>query len=328
MRFRKLGNSNLLLSEIGLGTWAIGGGDWGMGWGDQSERDSRAAMLEALEVGVNWIDTAHAYGFGVAEEAVGRVLAEWKDEIIVATKCGVLPQGNNAPRRFISPATIKEEIEASLRRLRVESIDLYQIHWPYPLENLEDSWSTMIKLKEEGKAKNIGVCNCMIKELEVLNDHASLASNQPMYSMLERSIENEVISWCEENSVGILAYSPMQSGLLTGKVSREWLSSLPHNDWRKHKVDHPVVSPLHTDNGMTSFLELQTSLQDIAGQSGRSLGELAVAWVLGGRGITSAIVGARKAGQISQIVNASINPILDNELADIEQALSIYKSKI
>ena len=149
MKYRKLGNTEKNLSEIGLGTWAIGGGDWGMGWGDQSRKDSIDAILEALEHGVNWIDTAHAYGFGVAEEVVAEALSQWREEVFIATKCGVLPKENRVPERFISPESIREEVEGSLRRLKVEFIDLYQIHWPTPLENLEESWCTLVKLREE-----------------------------------------------------------------------------------------------------------------------------------------------------------------------------------
>lgn len=325
MRYRKLGNSELKLSEIGLGTWAMGGGDWGMGWGNQSENDSEAAIIEALEEGVNWIDTAHAYGFGIAEEVIGKVLSDWKDEVIIATKCGVLPKAGNAPERFISPKTIREEVEGSLKRLRVEAINLYQIHWPTPLENLHESWQALIELKEQGKVISIGVCNCYLDELVALGDPEFITSNQPMYSMLERTIETGLIPWCEQNKVGLLAYSPMQSGLLTGKVSSEWLQGLPSNDWRKHKTEHPVVSPLHSKEGLSRFLAFQDSLINIAAMEGRSVGQLAVAWVLRREEISSAIVGARKKGQIKEICEVSEKPITEDEVNAIEQALTNYQ---
>lgn len=325
MRYRKLGNSELNLSEIGLGTWAIGGGDWGMGWGNQSENDSKAAIIEALEEGVNWIDTAHAYGFGIAEEVIGKVLSDWKGAVIIATKCGVLPKAGNVPERFISPATIREEVEGSLKRLRVDAIDLYQIHWPTPLENLHESWQALIELKEEGKVITIGVCNCYLDELDALGDSELITSNQPMYSMLERTIENAVIPWCEKNKVGLLAYSPMQSGLLTGKVSNEWFQGLPSNDWRKHKTEHPVVSPLHSKEGFAKFLAFQDSLITIAAMEGRSVGQLAVAWVLRRKEISSAIVGARKKDQIKEICAVSEKPITEAETTAIEQALANYQ---
>ena len=326
MKFRKLGNTEVNLSEIGLGTWAIGGGDWGMGWGDQSRQDSIDAILEALEHGINWIDTAHAYGFGEAEDVVAEALSHWQEEVFIATKCGVLPKENRVPERFISPESIREEVEGSLRRLKVECIDLYQIHWPTPLENLQDSWATLLKLREEGKIAHAGVCNCYLNELKILGDSDLVSSNQPMYNMLERKIEPRVMPWCDENRVGILAYSPMHSGLLTGKVSREWFLSLPQNDWRKHKNDHPVVSHLQTDDGFSNFLSFQAELSDIARENGRSIGELAVAWVLRKSEITSAIVGARKKGQISQICRVSGTPLSEDEEVRIQKALTTYFS--
>ena len=324
MNYRKLGNTENELSEIGLGTWAIGGGDWGMGWGDQSKKDSIDAILEALDNGINWIDTAHAYGFGVAEEVVAEALSQWNEKVFVATKCGVLPKKDRAPERFISPESIREEIEGSLRRLKVETIDLYQIHWPSPLENLNESWDSLLKLREEGKVTHVGVCNCYLDELKLLGEADFITSNQPMYNMLERKIEPDVMPWCRDNKVGILAYSPMHSGLLTGKVSQAWFESLPKNDWRKHKTDHPVVSHLQTENGFSNFISFQSELYDIAKVNSRTIGELAVAWVLRKNEVTSAIVGARKKGQIHQICRASESPLVKEEEDRINKALEIY----
>lgn len=326
MRYRKLGNSDHRLSEVGLGTWAIGGGDWGMGWGNQSKRDSIETIFEALENGINWIDTAYAYGFGVAEEVVAEALSQWKEKVFVATKCGVLPKSDGSPERFISPDSIQKEIEGSLRRLNTDIIDLYQIHWPTPLDNLADSWQALLDLKTEGKVGQIGVCNCYLDELELLGDPSLITSIQPMYNMLESKIENDVMPWCDKNRVGILAYSPMHSGLLTGKVSRDWLQSLPLNDWRKHKTDHPVVSPLQTENGLSKFIAFQSELERISNENSRTVGELSVAWVLRKDEITSAIVGARRKGQINQICRASENPLLQDEEVLVSQALAAYFS--
>lgn len=327
MRYRKLGNSKLELSEIGLGTWAIGGGDWGMGWGDQSKHDSIEAILEALEIGINWIDTAHAYGFGLAEEVVAEAVLQWKEKVVVATKCGVLPNNDRTPKRFISPETIQEEVELSLSRLKVESIDLYQIHWPSPIENLVDSWQKLKDLQTQGKVIEIGVCNCNAEELKMLGDSELISSIQPMYNILERKIESDVIPWCKENQVGIVAYSPMHSGLLTGKVSKKWFFGLPENDWRRHKVDHPVVRGLQTDLGLSSFLEFQEDLKDIANRGERSVGELAVAWVLRKQEISSAIVGARKKGQIKQIAKSVDKTLTQEEIDAIDEAFQKYQSK-
>lgn len=306
MRKNKLGDSDLMLTEIGLGTWAIGGGDWGMGWGEQDEQDSIASILEALDQGINWIDTAHAYGFGVAEVAVGKALKEFKDDqVIVATKCGVLPEDDNKPRRFISRKTILEEVDGSLVRLGRDWIDLYQIHWPVPAENLIEAWETLQELKKVGKIRWAGVCNCWENELDNLQEIAPVTSNQPMYSMLERKVEKDVLPWAEKHNSGVVVYSPMHSGLLTGKISAEWLEKLPQNDWRKHKSDHPVVSPLHSKDGLQAFLILQDELKSIADEKSMTVGQLAVSWALSQPMVTSAIVGARKSGQILETVEAS-----------------------
>jgi aryl-alcohol dehydrogenase-like predicted oxidoreductase len=306
MRKNKLGDSDLMLTEIGLGTWAIGGGDWGMGWGKQDEQDSIASILEALDQGINWIDTAHAYGFGVAEVAVGKALKEFKDDqVIVATKCGVLPEDDNKPRRFISRKTILEEVDGSLVRLGRDWIDLYQIHWPVPAENLIEAWETLQELKKVGKIRWAGVCNCWENELDNLQEIAPVTSNQPMYSMLERKVEKDVLPWAEKYNSGVVVYSPMHSGLLTGKISAEWLEKLPQNDWRKHKSDHPVVSPLHSKDGLQAFLILQDELKSIADEKSMTVGQLAVSWALSQPMVTSAIVGARKSGQILETVEAS-----------------------
>jgi aryl-alcohol dehydrogenase-like predicted oxidoreductase len=295
-----------MLTEIGLGTWAIGGGDWGMGWGKQDEQDSIASILEALDQGINWIDTAHAYGFGVAEVAVGKALKEFKDDqVIVATKCGVLPEDDNKPRRFISRKTILEEVDGSLVRLGRDWIDLYQIHWPVPAENLIEAWETLQELKKVGKIRWAGVCNCWENELDNLQEIAPVTSNQPMYSMLERKVEKDVLPWAEKHNSGVVVYSPMHSGLLTGKISAEWLEKLPQNDWRKHKSDHPVVSPLHSKDGLQAFLILQDELKSIADEKSMTVGQLAVSWALSQPMVTSAIVGARKSGQILETVEAS-----------------------
>jgi len=228
MHTRKLGNSDLELTPVGLGTWAIGGGDWGMGWGPQEENDSIAAILEGLEAGINWVDTAHAYGFGLSEEMVGKALREWGQPVIVATKCGVLPNTDKTPRRFASRETILEEIEGSLRRLRVDTIDLYQLHWPEPDKNVEEAWQTLLDLQAQGKIRWPGVSNYSAAQLGRAAALGPVTSLQPRYSLLNRQIEEEgQMDWCRENNCGIVCYSPMESGLLTGKVNHDWIDQLP-----------------------------------------------------------------------------------------------------
>lgn len=326
---RILGDTDLELSVTGLGTWAIGGGDWSMGWGDQDERDSIATIHEALECGINWIDTAHAYGFGVSEISVGKAVKEWNGgEVILATKCGVLPGEGNKPRRFISRETIREEVEGSLKRLQVDCIDLYQLHWPEPIENLEEAWQTLLELKTEGKIRWAGVCNCWQPELKTIEKYGQVSSNQPMYSLLARDAEKEVMPWCKEHGTGLVVYSPMHSGLLTGKVSREWLDSLPENDWRKHKKDHPVVKYVQNEHDLEHFLAFQESLRSIASDCGYTVGQLAVAWALLRPEVTSAIVGARRKGQIAETAKAAEWQMNEEQSIAIETALQEFLTKV
>ena len=324
MKTRKLGDTDEELSVIGFGTWAIGGGDWGMGWGDQDEKDSIAAILEGLDQGINWIDTAHAYGFGVSEASVGKALKEYGGKVFVATKCGVLPKEDRAPYRFISRKTIFEEVEGSLQRLQTDCIDLYQIHWPEPVENVAEGWQALLDLKEEGKIRHAAVCNFFVDQLDTAEALGHVTSNQPQYSLLDRRIESGVLDWCRQKSTGLLTYSPMHSGLLTSKVSREWYDSLPDNDWRKHKgSDHPVSRCLQEPN-TGPFLDFVGKLGQLASASGHTVGQLAVAWVLSHPEVTSAIVGARKPGQIVETAKAADWELSKDELDAIEAACKEY----
>jgi aryl-alcohol dehydrogenase-like predicted oxidoreductase len=204
-------------------------------------------------------------------------------------------------------------VDGSLKRLGRDWIDLYQIHWPVPSENLIEAWETLQDLKKAGKIRWAGVCNCWQPELEALQEVAQVSSNQPMYSMLDRTIEENVLGWCDQNNSGLLVYSPMHSGVLTGKISHQWLDSLPQNDWRKHKTDHPVVKPLHSKDGLQAFLILQEELRLFAQEREMTIGQLAVCWALSPQEVTSAIVGARKHGQILETVQASNNSLSQDD---------------
>ena len=325
MQTRRLGNSDLNLTPVGFGTWAIGGGEWGMGWGHQAEKDSIESILEGLEAGINWIDTAHAYGFGVSEEMVGKAVKEWGQDVIIATKCGVLPDENNFPKRYTSRKTITEEVEESLRRLQVEVIDLYQIHWPEPDENVEEAWQTLLDLKTQGKIRWGGVSNYSVSQLERASKLGPISSLQPRYSLLNQQIQDEgQLDWCRKNNCGIVCYSPMESGLLTGKVNQEWIDNLPKNDWRRHKSDHPVASLLHPPK-LNPFLKLVEQLDAIANSSGHSVSQLALSWTLCQREITSAIVGARKKGQIAETVKAAEWALGESELNAISAAIDEFR---
>jgi len=327
MQTRRLGNSDLNLTPVGFGTWAIGGGEWGMGWGHQAEKDSIESILEGLEAGINWIDTAHAYGFGVSEEMVGKAVKEWGQDVIIATKCGVLPDENNFPKRYTSRKTIIEEVEGSLRRLQVEAIDLYQVHWPEPDDNIEEAWQTLLDLKTQGKIRWGGVSNYSVSQLERASKLGPISSLQPRYSLLNQQIQDEgQLDWCRNNNCGIVCYSPMESGLLTGKVNQEWIDNLPKNDWRRHKSDHPVASLLHPPK-LNPFLKLVEQLDAIANSSGHSVSQLAVSWTLCQREITSAIVGARKKGQIAETVKAAEWALGESELNAISSAIEDFREK-
>ena len=324
METRRLGNTDLDLTPVGFGTWAIGGGEWGMGWGPQAKKDSIESILEGLQAGINWIDTAHAYGFGLSEEVVGKAVKEWGQPVILATKCGVLPDENNFPRRFASRETIIEEVEGSLRRLQVDAIDLYQLHWPEPDENVEEAWQTLLDLKQQGKILWPGVSNYSPSQLARAAALGPISSLQPRYSMLNHQIEEEgQMDWCRENNCGIVCYSPMESGLLTGKVNREWIDSLPENDWRRHKPDHPVAALLHPPK-LEPFLQLVEQLKTIAEPSGHTVSQLAVAWALRRPEVTSAIVGARRKGQIAETVRAAEWSLGQAELDAVTAALDTF----
>ena len=323
MKTRKLGDTDLDMTIIGFGTWAIGGGNWGMGWGDQDERDSIAAIHEGLDQGINWIDTAHAYGFGESEEVVGKAVREYGGDVIVATKCGVLSNEDRSPYRLISRKTILEEVEGSLRRLQTDCIDLYQLHWPEPPENVEEGWQTLLDLKQQGKIRWAGVCNFYEENLTRAEALGHVSSIQPQYSILDRRVEAGVVEWCREKNTGFLGYSPMHSGLLTGKVSREWYDGLPGNDWRKHKEGHPVTQYLQEPH-MDHFLAFVDELRSIAGESSHTVGQLAVSWVLSHSEVTSTIVGARRPGQISETAQAADWELSSNELERIEKAYTDF----
>jgi aryl-alcohol dehydrogenase-like predicted oxidoreductase len=316
MKTRKLGNSPLHLTPVGLGTWAIGGGDWKFGWGAQDDALSIRTIHEAMAVGINWIDTAAVYGLGRSEEVVGRALKEMKDKPIISTKCERCwdPDGTIVPR--LKRASVKQECEDSLRRLGVDVIDMYQIHWPQPDEDIEEGWSAVAELIKEGKVRYAGVSNFSVAQLQRIQPIHAVTFLQPPYSMLNRSIEAELLPYCEENDIGIIAYSPMQKGLLSGKVTKEWAAALPADDHRR--ADPQFNEPLLSKN-----IALTKALAEIAHRYGRNSAELAIAWVLRQPRVTAAIVGARKPGQIKETVFGGKFAIKPEDLARIDEALAV-----
>ncbi len=313
MTHKILGNSDLEITPIGLGAWAIGGGDWQFGWGKQEDADSIAAIHRALELGINWIDTAAIYGLGHSEEVVARALADWKGERPhVFTKCGMIWDDQRKVDYSLRADSVRRECEASLRRLQTEVIDLYQIHWTAddPDETLE-GWRTLAELKAEGKVRWIGVSNASVEEMEKMEEIAPITSLQPNYSLMRREVETSQLPWCQRHGVGTIVYSPMGSGMLTGAMTRERLAALPENDWRRH--DDRFKEPKLSEN-----LAIVERLRAVGAQDGRTPGEVAIAWTLHNPAVTGAIVGARNAGQVDGFIGALEFRLTIEEVAEVE----------
>ena len=321
---RQLGKSALHLTPIGLGAWAIGG-EWRFGWGPQDDAASIATIHRAIERGINWIDTAAVYGVGHSEEVVGRALRDVPrgERPYVFTKCSLVWDENRNVSHNLSPPSIRREIEASLRRLQTDRIDLYQIHWPaWPSSppghdsggSIEDAWSTLVALKQEGKAAFIGVSNFDVAQLKRIQRIETPTSLQPPYSMLRPEIEQDALPFCLEHSIGVIPYSPMQSGLLTGRMTRERLAALPAGDWRRGSrfFQEPMLSKAFT---------LVDPLRAIAEKHGRTPGEVAIAWTLRHPAITAAIVGARNPSQIDELVGALTFRLTADEAKALDAAV-------
>jgi aryl-alcohol dehydrogenase-like predicted oxidoreductase len=315
MRTRKLGGSGLELTTIGFGAWAIGGGGWAFGWGPQDDNESIAAIRRGLDLGINWIDTAAVYGLGHSEEVVARAIEGRRDRVILATKCGLVwNPGETTPFGRLMAGSVRREVEDSLRRLRTDRIDLYQIHWPNPPEDIEEAWSEIARLVGEGKVLHAGVSNFNVEQLERIRAIHPVASLQPPYSMVHRSVEGELLGYCRDHGIGVIVYSPMQAGILSGAFTRERLAALPMDDWRRNARQYQ--EPLLTQN-----LELVEKLRAIAGRAGRTVGQLAIAWVLRRPELTAAIVGARRPSQIEETAMAADWDLTRDELGEIAALL-------
>ena len=316
MKTRKLGYSDLHLTPIGLGTWAMGGGDWKFGWGDQDDAASIASVHQALDAGVNWIDTAAIYGHGHAERVVGKAIQDRRDDVLIATKCGLVWEGESREiGKSLRRESVHREVDVSLQRLGIDCIDLYQIHWPEPDEEIEEGWGAVAELVEAGKIRYAGVSNFNMEQLKRIQPIHPVTSLQPPYSMLRREVEEEVLPYCRENQIGIVAYSPMQAGLLTGRFSKERVQNLPANDWRK-------ANPFFTSPQLEANLSIIEQLRPVAAQMEITLPQLALAWVLRRSEMTAAIAGARRPEQILETVKAGEIVIPDELLLKIERMLS------
>jgi aryl-alcohol dehydrogenase-like predicted oxidoreductase len=311
----KLGGTGLEITRIGFGAWAIGGGGWEFGWGPQQDDESLAAIHRAIEGGVNWIDTAAAYGFGRSEEVVGRALRDLDPRPYVFTKSSILDDGTRHIKHVLKRDSILREAEASLVRLGIEAIDLYQVHWPIPDEDIEEGWAAMAELKERGLVRHIGVSNFSPGQLQRIQAIAPVETIQPQYSLIERDAAATVLPFAERAGIGVIVYSPMGSGLLTGGITRERLAAMPGDDWRK-------TDPRFTEPQLTQHLAVAAALRGIAERHDTTPGAVAVAWTLRNPAVNGAIVGFRRADQVDPILPAANLELTSEDVAEIEGVLA------
>lgn len=313
--FRTLGNSDLRLTPVGFGAWAIGGGNWEFAWGPQDDNESIGAIHRALDLGVNWIDTAAIYGLGHSEEIVGRALKSTSNKPFVFTKCSMRWHQDRSIYRSLKTESIAEELEGSLRRLGVETIDLYQIHWPNPDTEIEEGWEALARFQKEGKIRWIGVSNFSVEQMKRALKIAPITSLQPPYSMLRRAIEEEILPFTRFNNIGVINYSPMVSGLLTGKMTAERVAAFPQDDWRRRAVEF-------NEPRLSRNLQLVELLREVGNGHNVSPGVVAVAWTLHHPAVTAAIVGGRSAQQVEGLAPALEFRITDEDYARINDFLT------
>jgi aryl-alcohol dehydrogenase-like predicted oxidoreductase len=311
---RAFGKTGMEISHMGFGSWAIGGSGWRAAWGPQDDDEAVGAIQRAVELGMNWIDTAAVYGLGHSEELVARALKGVSERPYVFTKCSQVWDENGNISNNLKKDSVKRECEESLRRLQMDTIDLYQIHWPRPDEDIEEGWEAMAELKEEGKVRHIGVSNFDVGQMERIREIAPVETLQPPYNMLNRGIEEEILPYCAEQDMGVIVYSPMRSGLLTGKMTRERVENLPSDDWRRNSSDFQ-------EPRLSRNLKLVELLEEIGEEHGRSPGEVAIAWTLRHQAVTAAIVGGRRPDQVDGIVGAAELRLGEDELDRIQSFL-------
>jgi aryl-alcohol dehydrogenase-like predicted oxidoreductase len=314
MQTKQLGNSDMHITPIGIGAWAMGGGGWAFAWGPQDDDESVAAIHAALDAGVNWVDTAAVYGLGHSEEVVARALKGRSRKPFVFTKCERVWNERREIGKSLKADSIRRELEASLRRLQLDTIDLYQIHWPEPEEDIEEGWTAMAQLQREGKVRWIGVSNFNVDHLRRAQAIAPITSLQPPYSMLAREIEETVLPYTQQHGIGVIVYSPMKSGLLSGAMTRERVAAMPADDWRR-------LTPHFQEPRLTRNLELAELLRAIGQRHGRTPGVVAIAWTLRHPAVTAAIVGMRSAKQVEGVIGAADFRLSPEEVQEIEAFL-------
>lgn len=320
MQTRKLGYTDLEITTVGLGAWAMGG-PWLYGWGPQDDDESIATILRSMDEGINWIDTAAIYGHGRSETVVGRALKQMSQKPLIATKCGLCWDEQNERIPRLKAQSIRAECHDSLRRLDIDTIDLYQIHFCEPDEDIEEGWTEMTRLVEEGKVRHIGVSNFSVEQIKRIQSIHPVASLQPPYSMLHREVEDELLEFCTENEIGVIVYSPMQRGLLTGTFDAERVAELPEGDHRRANPDFQQPQ-------FDATMELVERLKEIAGRNGRTCAQLALSWVLRRPEVTAAIAGARRPDQIIETAPASDWNLSEKDIEEIEQLLAERQAKV
>ncbi|WP_238361028.1 aldo/keto reductase [Iningainema tapete] len=313
MQTKQLGNSDLKITLIGFGAWAIGGAGWSFAWGSQDDQDSIAAIERAIDLGINWIDTAAVYGLGHSEEMVAQALKGKSQRPYIFTKCSQVWNEKGEVSTVLKAESIRREVEDSLRRLKIDVIDLYQIHWPNA--DIEEGWTTLAELQKEGKVRYIGVSNFNVEQMRRIQKIAPITSLQPPYSLLKRDIEEEILPFCQQENIGVINYSPMASGLLTGAMTKERVKNLPADDWRRRSANFQ-------EPRLSRNLELVELLRQIGQRHGRSPGEVAIAWTLRHPAVTGAIVGGRSAAQVDGIIGAADFRLSEEELNEIETFLN------
>lgn len=312
MTTKRLGNSDLEITAIGIGSWAIGGSGWQFAWGAQDDSDSIAAIRAGLEQDINWIDTAAVYGLGHSEEVVAEAIRDTGAKPYVFTKCGRLGRADGSIYGSLTAKSVRKECEDSLRRLRVDTIDLYQVHWPDPESEIEEGWTEMAKLQQEGKARWIGVSNFNVAQMKRAQAIAPITSLQPPYSLVRPAVETEILPYAQSQNIGVIVYSPMGAGLLTGKMSRERAANLAEDDWRKRNIEFQEPRLSHN-------LELVELLRKIGERHGRTPGETAIAWTLRNPAVTAAIVGIRRPDQVAGIAGALDFRLSPDEIEELER---------
>ena len=311
LKTNQLGTTGLEITRVGFGAWALGGAGYDWGWGTQDDEDSIGAIHHALELGINWIDTAAQYGFGHSEEVVGRALAGLNERPHVFTKGGQPEGPGRTTLQSLRRDSLRRELEGSLSRLGVEAVDLYQIHWPIPDEQIEEGWSALAEFKDEGLVNHIGVSNFSVPQLRRAQSIAPVETLQPPYSLIDREVEEEILPFVEREGIGVIVYSPMSSGLLTGKMTRERIASLPEDDWRKR-------DPRFREPQLSGHLALVDRLQTVAERHGTTPGAVAVAWTLRNPAVDGAIVGFRRPDQVEPIVSAANVALTEDDVAALE----------